>query len=652
MSFLIEVLGFLVFVIFGLYLPGAYVLHKLKLETSFPANIFLPVSFGLILFTFVSYILSWIHLEILLIPVLIIVAVLVVKDKMPLPKIDREQLRPVSLVLFLTILFSTSALITGIYGNSIIIKQDDYWHLALINELKVNFPPDNPAFAGVALRGYHFFYNLLLAKVSNLFFISPASLHFHFFPVLFSLAWGFGVYTLVFRWSKKTTTALIAVFLTLFGGSFAYFLTLQGHKGFSWSAGYGMNQPFGALQNPPLSVSIVILLLILICFYEYLESKNNKWLIPLTLSLGLISMFKVYAGMVAVLGFAVFSFWEILHKRIYAFIALIFTGIIFLGTYWFFAGGTGYLIFYPLWPFHRILEAFSWYGFDEKLETYTRLNVLRGLLGLEFDGFNIFILGNLGTRLLGILVLPLIFIKQRKLPSIFASILLIMLIISVLIPMLFIQSGKVFEIIQITNYYIFIASLFAALGFGYLLNLKINKVIKVIFLIVIFLLTIPSTLEIFLGYPDTLAIKRSLNTPYYQALKFLSTQENYNSTVLELPPTDLRIKYSDLKGWYDRSNPAITALSNRKTFFNSEYIDFPGLNIESRINLLMVVMEYRNVVATDGNIVFYEDKAIAKLRENKIRYIFSSARVLNFDKSKKLKEIYSNPPYVIYRVEK
>lgn len=31
--------------------------------------------------------------------------------------------------------------------------------MALINELKANFPPDNPGFAGVPLKGYHFFYN-------------------------------------------------------------------------------------------------------------------------------------------------------------------------------------------------------------------------------------------------------------------------------------------------------------------------------------------------------------------------------------------------------------------------------------------------------------------------------------------------------------
>ncbi len=652
MNFILEIFGFLVFVVFGLYAPGVYILNKLKLNASFPANIFLPTSFGIILFTSFIYLFSWVHLEILLIPVLIIIGALSIKENMLIPKINKVHLKPSLLVLFLTLLFSTSALITGIYGNSIIIKQDDFWHLALINELKVNFPPDNPGFAGVALKGYHFFYNLLLAKVSNLFFVSPASLHFHFFPVLFSLAWGFGVYSLVFRWTRKISASLIAVFLTLFGGGFAYFLTLQGHSGFSWSAGYGMNQPFGALQNPPLSISIVILLVILLCLYEYIESKNNKWLIPLSLSLGIISMFKVYAGMVGVLGFTLFSFWELIHKRIYPFFALIFTGIIFLATYWIFAGGSGYLIFYPLWPFHRILEAFSWYGFDEKLATYTRLNVLRGILGLEFDGFNVFILGNLGTRLIGLLILPIIFIKQRKLPSVFANTIFIMLLISVVIPLLFIQSGKVFEIIQITNYYIFIAAILAAYGFGYLIDLKINKLIKIFFIVLVFILTIPSTLEGVLGYPITLSAKNSLNSPYYQALNFLSKQGNYNSTVLELPPIESGSKFNDLKGWYEKSNPAVTALANRKTFFNSEYINFPGLDLEPRINLLMDLGHLRTVSASTSAFPYYEKMVISNLRKNKVDYIFSKELVPNFDKTKYLKKIYSNSTYVIYQVEK
>lgn len=652
MNFLLELFGFLVFVVFGLYAPGAYVLNKFKLNTSFPVNVFLPIGFGIILFTFASYVLSWIHLEIFLIPLLIIIAVLAVKEKLLFFAINKEHLKPLVVVLFLSLLFSTSALITGIYGNSIIIKQDDFWHLALINELKVNFPPDNPGFAGVPLKGYHFFYNLLLAKVSNLFFVSPASLHFHYFPVLFSLAWGLGVYSLVFRWTKRISTSLIAVFLTLFGGGFAYFLTLQGHSGFSWSAGYGMNQPFGALQNPPLSVSIVIFLTILICFFEYLESKNKKWLIPLTLSLGLVSMFKVYAGMVTILGFALFSLWELIHKRIYPFIALIFTGFIFLATYWIFAGGSGYLIFYPLWPFHRILEAFSWYGFDEKLATYTRLNVLRGILGLEFDGFNIFILGNLGTRLLGILILPVIFLKQRKLPSVFAMTMFVMLIISVLIPMLFIQSGKVFEIIQITNYYIFIAAILAAYGFGYLVDLKINKFIKLVLVILIFALTIPSTLEGMLGYPITLKASHSLSTPYYKALDFLSKQKDYNSIVLELPPAESGSKYSDLKGWYESSNPSVAALANKKTFLNSEYINFPGLDLNPRINVLLDLSRLRLAVASSSAFPYYEKIAINSLHKYKVEYIFSKEQVPNFDKTKYFKKIYSNSTYVIYKVEK
>ncbi len=101
----------------------------------------------------------------------------------------------------------------------------------------------------------------------------------------------------------------------MFGGSFAFIFYLLGHTEISLNSGMGMNQPFGSLYNPPFSISIVFLVFALIVFYEYIETKQKNWLILLSLCVGLISTFKVYAGMILIGAFLVFVIYELLNRR-------------------------------------------------------------------------------------------------------------------------------------------------------------------------------------------------------------------------------------------------------------------------------------------------------------------------------------------------
>src|SRR3989338_3947972 len=185
MQLFLELVLFIFAIVICFYLPGKFLLAKLKLSLGSPEDIFFPFVLGIMLFTLVSYIFSWLKLEIIILPLILIIDILAIKSKKWLPNnIDKRQLIPLFIVLIFSIIFSISMLTAGVYGDSIKYRGDHLWHLALINELKNNFPPDNLGFAGVPLRGYHFFYNFLLAKISNIFFISPVSLYFLFFPLL------------------------------------------------------------------------------------------------------------------------------------------------------------------------------------------------------------------------------------------------------------------------------------------------------------------------------------------------------------------------------------------------------------------------------------------------------------------------------------
>ena len=649
-EFIFETILFLLFLFSYIYLPGKFLANKLKLELKSPEDLFFPFGFGLLIFTFIAYIFSWVKLEVLIPVSIFAIDYLAIKSAKWKPaKIDKKHLKPFYLILFLSLVFSLSMLVVGRFGDSIIYRRDDTWHLALINELKANFPPNNPGISGVPLRGYHFFYNFIVAKVSNIFLISPISLHFRYFPLLISLMWGIGVYSVMFYWGKKISTGLWAVFLTMFGGSFAFIFTLQGHHGFGWDSGLGMQQSAFTLINPPLGISIVIILTALFAIFKYLSIREKKWLIPFVLSVGLISMFKVYAGIVLVGATGLLSVFEFFRKRYLLMGALLPISILFLLTYWIFAGGAGYLIYFPLWAPHSLLRSFPWYGFDEKMYTYSKQGVIRGVLETELYGISLFIFGNMGTRLVGILLLPILFLKKRRAPSLLALFVLAAALISLLVPLLFIQSGKVFEIIQMTQYFLFFCSLFAALGFSTLFNLRFNKLLKAILIAVILLVTLPSAYDVIKGYPEANRAKESLSSPYLQTMFSLSKMGTYTDTVLELPSDEGALSEQELNAWYKTSSPAIVGFANKRGYLNNQFIDFPGTDIAPRIAFLKKLLKFNSVDMRDPTYLKTEKEIKDELRNNKIKFIYSHYELPAMERIG-AKKAYQNVEYVVYKL--
>lgn len=646
-----ELILFVVFLISAIYLPGKLLLQKLNLKVTILETIFSSFVLGILLFTLINYIFSWLKLEsLVLIPFLIIDFMAIRSGNFSL-NIEKKLIKPLTFVFLLSLIFSSTMLVYGKFGNSLNFRGDDLWHLALINELKTNFPPDNPGFSEVPLRGYHFFYNFLVAKASNLFFILPEYLHFTFLPVLISILWGFGVFTLVLSWSKKISTALWSVFLTMFGGSFAFVLLLQGHFGYNLNSGFGMNQPFGSLYNPPFSISIVILIFSLFALYKYELTKDKNWLVPLTLSIGLVTMFKVYAGMILFGGFLLYAFYELYKKKWFFIWPVIGILVLFWGTFWIFSGNSGYLTYYPLWPPHRLLQSYAWYGYDEKMYTYTRLGVIKGLIQTELDGLNMFILGNLGSRIIGLILLIAIFIKKRVYPSKFAITLFLMALISILVPMFFIQSGKVFEIIQMSHYFLFFASLFAAFGFSYFFSLHFNKFIKISLFTVLISITIPSTIYDIPNYQAALKSARSLSSPYFQTMNYLSSLKDYNSTVLEIPDIGTQANDKSITKWFYSSDPSIIAFSNKRSYLNNQYVEFPGMDKVQRYGILkrIILLEQLEMESVSKKNELAKEIEI-ELVKNNISFIFSPYKLSNITTIKGTKQIYENKPYYLYEI--
>lgn len=649
----LEIIIFIFSVFICFYLPGKFLFAKLKIVLDSPEDLFLPFVTGVMIFTLVSYIFSWLKLEIIILPLFLIIGFLAFKNIKWIPRnINKRHIMPFFVVLILAVIFSLSMLTSGIYGDTIKYRRDDLWHLALINELKAHFPPDNPGFAGVSLKGYHFFYNFLLAKISNIFPISALSLYFHFFPLFIAILWGIGVYSFMYKWSKKIAVGLWAVFLTMFGGSFAFILRLRGHENLSLDSAFGIQQPATALINPPFSTSIVIIIGVLFFLYQYLHTKKNRWLVPVILCIGLISMFKVYAGIILIGSFLLLSFFQLFRKNYIFLLALFFVGILFTFTYGILRDPSSVLIFSPLWAPHSVIvDNMPWYGYAEKMYTYTKLSVIKGIIETELYSWYVFAFGNLGTRLIGLLFLPFFLFKRHEKPSIFALTVLIMTSISILIPLFFIQSGKVFEIIQMAWYFLFFISLFAAFGLHMLFNFRFNKIVKIFLFSIIILLTLPSAYEPYKSYFGVIGLRDSLSDPYFKAMQFLRLRGDYNQTVIEIPEENVNGTEKALLGWYGRSTPAIVAFANKRSYLSNEYIDFAGVNIVPRIEFIRKIVLLNNLTLSKSVEYTNLQKEIKKgLEKDKISFVYSPYPLSFAKDAKYITKIYENQAAIIYKV--
>lgn len=654
--FFLQSILFIFSILLCFYLPGRFLVKRLGFLLSSLEDIFFTTVFGMMIFTLLAYFLLWIKLGNILIFVIVVVAIIVIKNRewqtFSFKKQDRF---PLLIISVFALLFSFIMIFSGDFGNVIRLigsnKGDSVWHLSLINELKVHFPPDYPGTSGIPLRGYHFLYDFLLAQLSNIFTFSPTYLYFQFFPMLLAILWALGVYVFILKWSKNRITALWATFFTMFGGSFSYILFFQGHKGYSFDDAFGMTQPVSSLVNPPLAISIVFIIATLFAYCQYFATKKIAWLFPITIFTGPIALFKVYAGIVLMSGLVFASFLEILKKRFFIVGALIVAGILFITTYWVFSGNAGTLVYAPLWAPHKVLQDhFPWYGYDEKIYTYTKLSVIKGIVETEAYALYVFIIGSLGTRVFGFLtlcIIPIINVRKRKpVFSPFLSILLFMTAVSLFIPLFFIQSVKVFEIIQLTWYFLFFTSLFASFGFSFLFHLRYPRFIKILFFIIIMVLTLPSAYEKFITYLSFNPASTSYyKGAYLESLRFLSVNGKYDNVVIEVPGKEFSPEIREIQRWYGLSTPRLIAFSNKRGYLENQYIDFKGVNLDDRIQLLQKILFFEK----NPQKTYLQNDIERQLIAAKIVFIYSPNQVDSLLSIKNIHKIFQNQAASIYK---
>ena len=638
---------FTFFVVLAFYFPGAALLKKTDIEKNHKFLLAIPL--GICLFTLFAFILEFLKIRwgLILLPIL---SLLFLRKELDLPKISisRETLLAGGLIIFgsLTWLATTikNGLIydfgMGFWGPH---GHDGIWHLGLIEAIKRGLPPENPAFAGEKLINYHYFYDLLLAQTSLLTKIEAVDLYFRFFPILIALSLGGVVFILAKKWFSSGLTAMIACFFVYFGGSFGWILSYIKDRSLGGETAFWAQQSISTLINPPFAISILTFLTGLYLFHKLKEqpfdyAQGKKYLVvPLVILWGTLIEFKAYGGILVLGALSIVSLVEII-KRNFSFLKVsipvfLLSLLVFLPNN---SGSSSLLIFSPFWLIHSMIDSPDRIGFY-RLQLARMAGVESGnwlkFIAAESTGFILFIIGNLGTRILGIFS-----IKSILPVNSFNSFVLFVLILAISLPMLFIQKGASFNTIQFFYYFLILFSFLAANSQSVVI--KKYKIFGSFFTLLLILFTIPTTWGSLKHYLPERPPAR-ISQEELEALNFLRLQPD--GVVLSyLYDKNLKEKFSEpIPLLAYESTMYVSALSGK-----SEYI-------ADTVNLIILGVDYKGRLQVQKDIYSLREPEMVKkfLKAGNIKYVYlPKITKTSADESFGMKKIFENREVIIYTV--
>lgn len=514
---------------------------------------------------------------------------------------------------------------------------DGVWHISLANQVLKSFPPPYPTFSGTNLENYHFFFDLLLSLTNKVSGIPIKFLYFQVFPFIFSLCLGLLSFLVGYYWRRDFGLGFWLAFLNYFAGSWGYLVTLARNLSLGGESMFWSMQSISSLINPPFALSLLVILLGMLLLLKI--KKWNFLKIVLTgILFGILIQIKSYAAVVALSGLGVFSIVKLLKKeRIYFFVFLVSTFIAFSLFLFASRNSTSLFIFEPLWFVQKMIESPDrLYLPQVALARYSLLSEGIGpkLIAIEILGLAIFIVGNLGTRILGLLDFAKRICKHEDLDWF----ILIGGAVALLIPLFFIQKGTAWNTIQFFYYFLFFANFYFA---GFLANLT-NKKAKFarLALVLIIVLTIPTTigsLKQYLGWPPP----ANIPTGEVEGLNFLAQRED--GVVLSFPYKGLNAEIPAPKPLRIYAPTAyVSAFSQKQTFLEETNLDILGFNWKNRKSQIYEFFSTDNFA-----------KATAFLTENKIRYIYlvKDLRIKFEENNFPVKKIFENEEVVIFETK-
>jgi len=530
---------------------------------------------------------------------------------------------------------------------------DGLWHVSLMEEIRRKFPPGNPLYPGHGLQNYHYASDILMGEFYRLFsFFNPLDLYFRYYPVLFSFLIGINA----FVFARRKWGLLIAywgVFFTYFCGSFGYiYLMLKGMFPLGGETVFWASQNNTILGNPPHTLGIILLTMIFFLLLLWQKDRKKYWQGLILLLGGGLMIFKVSSGTVLVASLMGAGGWLILKEKRFALFGL---GVILAITNFSLLklispSAESFLVFEPLW-FPRTMMVAKLDNVEWVLKKQHYLSIgnwkcwLR-IIQLELTAILIFIVGNSGARVLGIIGYWRSLKKKVNVVDVFLG---IAMVVSLGIIMLFVQKGITYNLIQFMQIYFHVLGFYAAVAVVYILErLKTNRS-KILVGLVIVLLATPTAIgNLFEFYgPDKKPLAR-VGWGEIEAFDWLKSSIPQDALLLTKPFSgNARYQYSSLPlpiySWY--STPYVFVFSGRYAFVSGEeQLEITGYHPDED---LAAARHFFSQEDFDFNSHF--------LSQHKIDYIYLNAdeimEPIN-EKANGLKLVFKNSEAEIYQVVK
>ncbi|MEX0896136.1 MAG: hypothetical protein WDZ94_04360 [Patescibacteria group bacterium] len=371
---------------------------------------------------------------------------------------------------------------------------DSSWHLALIESLQKQIPPTHPSFPSVDLQNYHYFYDVFLAAFAQVTQVSASILYFQFFPLVLAVLLVGSAYILGSKLFSHSA-GLWLVFFTAFGGSFAYLIPLF-LPGQSWGeSSFWVSQTFIMMVNPQIMLTLTITFVVLFLLAQ--KELNTKGWLALILLVGASIGFKSYAWVILFVIVGVYLLVALLRTKKIRFFWLGATlGLISVPFVWLITGfKTGTFFYHPLWYLDSMVESpdrlnhIQWKFLEDH---YRSKENWPRVWEIKLKELVVFYGGNLGTRILFLLLaIPALY---RKIPSKAQTALAVAalgFVFSSVFPLLFLQTGIVWNSIQFWYYTLAFANVGAAVALAIFLQNR-GLLITVATILVIVAATIPT----------------------------------------------------------------------------------------------------------------------------------------------------------------
>ncbi len=584
--------------------------------------------FAFSLATLVSYIFIVLNIPYLIIPVLFLTIVFNFRSLVKRFKSIKIKLniQTIIVILIFTIgIISQIAIISpsGTYNNSGDLVfwsahgHDGTWHMALMEEIKKGYPFQNPIFAGTPLKNYHFFSDILPTIVSKYTGISNENLYFKIFPLIYSLFLGASVYYLTKKLTNNFSASIWATIFTYFAGSFGYLIG-KGESVF-WAT-----QIQSSSGNPPQIISNFLFLASIYYCVVFLDQKEKRlqkkyFLISLIL-LGTISAFKIYAGVILLGTLSIIGTWKLIfNKDRRLFLLSLLSGIVALALYIPNSSNTGsFLIYEPWWYIRTMIvepSRLNLLDWELRRQTYIYEHNWKRVIWLEGMGFLIFFFGNLGMRFLGLWELV-------KTNAIFK----VSIILSIVLPLLFLQKGVASNTAQFLQYFILLFGILAGISTAQIFARVKKPIYYILYTIFLFSLMIPTQVKLFREfYISDNHIRQpftKITAAELEALNFIKNNTNVDDVILTPPYNEylnLKKPIPHIWDWFDTSY--VSALTSRRTYFDDyEQVDIMGYEYRPRLEIKKTIFnsDKADVVksaisSTNSNILYYPKEVAPKI---------------------------------------